>query len=332
MSETQGECSEGSSISSDINHPTSTGPSKRIMRPHRAFVACTQCRKRKIRCLATTILDGTWRPCTRCSLKGLKCEYLSLDYSGATPPTPVACCSCRESKIKCSTVTDGDSTRPCMNCAQRNIPCVSPAHAMGGRYTPSPAPSPLGPIRSQLHRRQAPQRSASCPQGSGLALYTTTHSPHEEAWIRSPTPIRPLSTGIIDFLHESSLTYALPVSPVLPPPAPRSPHVRPASHPSYESTPSHPSYNPAPSPYPPGDLFASMEMEQPDPLAIGSMEMAQQHPPPSTLDTLFEFPNLEDLFAPNLFGLDRDLDYSSLFCAEAIQTFSAEAIPSLGYD
>ncbi|KAJ7025814.1 hypothetical protein C8F04DRAFT_126817 [Mycena alexandri] len=294
MFETHGERSEGSpqykaSISPHINHPSigmSVMSPKRSIRPHRAFVACTHCRKRKIRCIATTILDGIWKPCTRCSLKGLKCEYLSLDYSGATPPTPVACCNCRESKIKCSTVTDGDCTRPCTNCSQRNILCVSPA--MGGRYTPFPAATPPGHIRD-LHRhssRQAPQRSASCPQG--LAFHTTTHHYHQDVW--SPTPIRPLSAGIIDLLHQSSLAYVLPMSSALPPPI-RSPHVRPASHPSYDRTPD-----------PPQDPFASME---------------QQYQPASTLEELFT--TLEDLFDPNLFGMD--LDYSSLFSAESIQSY-----------
>ncbi|KAJ6532647.1 hypothetical protein B0H19DRAFT_1081678 [Mycena capillaripes] len=42
----------------------------------RVIIACTNCRKRKIRCL--TPEDPPLNPCDRCTEKGLKCEYITI--------------------------------------------------------------------------------------------------------------------------------------------------------------------------------------------------------------------------------------------------------------
>ncbi|KAF7366180.1 C6 finger domain [Mycena venus] len=42
----------------------------------RVIIACTNCRKRKIRCL--TPEDPPLNPCDRCTKKGLKCEYITI--------------------------------------------------------------------------------------------------------------------------------------------------------------------------------------------------------------------------------------------------------------
>ncbi|KAJ7909411.1 hypothetical protein B0H13DRAFT_1877693 [Mycena leptocephala] len=62
--------------------------SNHFMKPRRAYVACTNCRKRKIKCVTVSEVD--YRPCTRCAKKGLQCEYFAVpeDYSTQrdTPP------------------------------------------------------------------------------------------------------------------------------------------------------------------------------------------------------------------------------------------------------
>ncbi|KAJ6536908.1 hypothetical protein B0H19DRAFT_1079308 [Mycena capillaripes] len=42
----------------------------------RVIIACTHCRKRKIRCL--TAEDPPLHPCDRCTAKGRKCEYITI--------------------------------------------------------------------------------------------------------------------------------------------------------------------------------------------------------------------------------------------------------------
>ncbi|KAF7300883.1 C6 finger domain [Mycena kentingensis (nom. inval.)] len=42
----------------------------------RVIIACTNCRKRKVRCL--TAEDSPVHPCTRCVAKGLRCEYITV--------------------------------------------------------------------------------------------------------------------------------------------------------------------------------------------------------------------------------------------------------------
>ncbi|KAJ6534201.1 hypothetical protein B0H19DRAFT_1185510 [Mycena capillaripes] len=59
----------------------------------RTLVACTNCRKRKMRCITTE--QPPKNPCARCTKKGLPCEYVSVEDDDATfdtysPPTPPA--------------------------------------------------------------------------------------------------------------------------------------------------------------------------------------------------------------------------------------------------
>ncbi|KAJ7663568.1 hypothetical protein B0H17DRAFT_1143977 [Mycena rosella] len=63
--------------------PTS---SKLFTKRRRAYVACTTCRKRKIRCV--TVSDADYEPCTRCAQKGLKCEYATVSEYEEDSPTP----------------------------------------------------------------------------------------------------------------------------------------------------------------------------------------------------------------------------------------------------
>ncbi|KAJ7923329.1 hypothetical protein B0H13DRAFT_1864956 [Mycena leptocephala] len=71
-------------MSSSSTPATSSNP---FMKRRRAYVACTNCRKRKIKCVTVSEVD--YRPCTRCAKKGLQCEYFAVpgDYS-TQPDTP----------------------------------------------------------------------------------------------------------------------------------------------------------------------------------------------------------------------------------------------------
>ncbi|KAJ7888273.1 hypothetical protein B0H13DRAFT_1888450 [Mycena leptocephala] len=58
----------------------------------RAYVACANCRKRKIKVNAfcVTVSTADYSPCTQCAIKGLKCEYSAVpdDYPSSQPTTP----------------------------------------------------------------------------------------------------------------------------------------------------------------------------------------------------------------------------------------------------
>ncbi|KAJ7130679.1 hypothetical protein C8R46DRAFT_1048796 [Mycena filopes] len=63
-------------------------PSDPFMKRRRAYVACANCRKRKIKCISVSEVD--YRPCTRCAAKGLKCEYFAVPEDYAPPTDPAA--------------------------------------------------------------------------------------------------------------------------------------------------------------------------------------------------------------------------------------------------
>ncbi|KAJ7136953.1 hypothetical protein C8R44DRAFT_948704 [Mycena epipterygia] len=56
------------------------------MTRRRVVLACTNCRRRKIRCLTSE--DPPKNPCERCVKKGLKCEYLPVADQGDELPSP----------------------------------------------------------------------------------------------------------------------------------------------------------------------------------------------------------------------------------------------------
>ncbi|KAG7449268.1 uncharacterized protein BT62DRAFT_1002853 [Guyanagaster necrorhizus] len=71
-----------------MHPPQSTTPpfDTPIKRPGRALIACTHCRKRKIKCVPVSSEDPDRShnsPCERCTKKHLKCEYVPVD--GSTP-------------------------------------------------------------------------------------------------------------------------------------------------------------------------------------------------------------------------------------------------------
>ncbi|KAJ7159770.1 hypothetical protein C8R46DRAFT_1109036 [Mycena filopes] len=193
--------------------PTPTPPPQKFfLRARRAFVACAACRKRKIRCRATTAADGTCKACTRCSLKGLTCEYLIPESTSGTSHPTGACLACRTSKIKCSRVADGDTTRPCTNCAQKNATCVAPSSAdppYRSTDTPPPwhhlqtlPPHPWHGHEYEYESQSQPRpRPHSCPHA---------HADADADGRWSPRPLALRSAAIVDRLERQSVGYPLP--------------------------------------------------------------------------------------------------------------------------
>ncbi|KAJ7604325.1 hypothetical protein FB45DRAFT_957325 [Roridomyces roridus] len=66
-----GRASSSSPASSGIG-PDPLGQFNPTARRRRAFIACTNCRRRKIKC----VTDAETDPCDRCVRKGLGCEYV----------------------------------------------------------------------------------------------------------------------------------------------------------------------------------------------------------------------------------------------------------------
>ncbi|KAJ6532958.1 hypothetical protein B0H19DRAFT_1272626 [Mycena capillaripes] len=74
-------------MSSSFTPDASSNP---FMKRRRAYVACSNCRKRKIKCVTVSEVD--YRPCTRCAQKGLKCEYFTTpedDQSDTVSPPEI---------------------------------------------------------------------------------------------------------------------------------------------------------------------------------------------------------------------------------------------------
>ncbi|KAJ6509904.1 hypothetical protein C8R47DRAFT_771318 [Mycena vitilis] len=54
-------------------------------RRRRAMIACTNCRKRKIKCVTSE--EPPRNPCARCTKRSLTCEYVAVDDDYATMPS-----------------------------------------------------------------------------------------------------------------------------------------------------------------------------------------------------------------------------------------------------
>ncbi|KAJ7342985.1 hypothetical protein DFH08DRAFT_237738 [Mycena albidolilacea] len=55
-------------------------------RQRRTNVACSHCRRRKIKCVTSNIFSCT--PCARCTKMGLSCAYISVEAQGADVKSP----------------------------------------------------------------------------------------------------------------------------------------------------------------------------------------------------------------------------------------------------
>ncbi|KAJ7129778.1 hypothetical protein C8R44DRAFT_732615 [Mycena epipterygia] len=57
-----------------------------LNRRRRAMIACTNCRKRKIKCVTSE--EPPRNPCARCSKRSLTCEYVAVEIGEEYSPTP----------------------------------------------------------------------------------------------------------------------------------------------------------------------------------------------------------------------------------------------------
>ncbi|KAF8173342.1 hypothetical protein K438DRAFT_1980890 [Mycena galopus ATCC 62051] len=124
----------------------------------RVIIACTHCRKRKIRCL--TPEDPPQNPCNRCAKKGLHCEYITIadqrDESSITKSAPV------ESRSSDSGSPPIGSLRRTSFNASRPVDPSWDGNSQGG---PSTMPPPGHSIPGSLHRFQ-PYRTQSAVYNS----------------------------------------------------------------------------------------------------------------------------------------------------------------------
>ncbi|KAJ7458924.1 hypothetical protein FB451DRAFT_1563790 [Mycena latifolia] len=109
----------------------------------RTTLACTACRKRKIRCIPTE--QGPKSPYKRCTTRGLKCEYVAAtdeDYSLTSRPPS-------------SDTAGGHRAHSWTNSGPfpvQTVPFMTPAYS-GRDYFPSPASFPVAnPISSAPDR------------------------------------------------------------------------------------------------------------------------------------------------------------------------------------
>ncbi|KAJ6568765.1 hypothetical protein B0H19DRAFT_1256483 [Mycena capillaripes] len=132
----------------------------------RAFIACASCRKHKVKCVKTSSAD--YAPCTRCSLKGHKCEFYAVSdhYPSSQPSTPPAATEIELAPH--DSYSDPGWTPPPMTCPSAGIgdylgKTSFSAHAMPARRNSDP-PIPRYPYQRR-HAPTNPRRRASQPRG-----------------------------------------------------------------------------------------------------------------------------------------------------------------------
>ncbi|KAJ6626709.1 hypothetical protein B0H10DRAFT_507607 [Mycena sp. CBHHK59/15] len=59
-----------------------------VVKQHRTIMACTNCRRRKIRCLTSE--QPPINPCARCTKKNFQCEYVAVTHQSLTSSSPSA--------------------------------------------------------------------------------------------------------------------------------------------------------------------------------------------------------------------------------------------------
>ncbi|KAJ7106674.1 hypothetical protein C8R44DRAFT_745141 [Mycena epipterygia] len=141
-------------------------------RRRRVYIACLNCRRRKIKCLTE---ESEQRPCERCIRKGLVCEYLPVadeqaQSAGSNPPPPTQ---------------SGFGHPPPAPYNQPPVPRPAatfnatpayngPSNVMQPQHMPSMAPNPSGFTSSNHHRNprvhptSAPYPVPSYPYRPGL--------------------------------------------------------------------------------------------------------------------------------------------------------------------
>ncbi|KAJ7075542.1 hypothetical protein B0H15DRAFT_866551 [Mycena belliarum] len=123
----------------------------------RTILACSHCRKRKIRCITTE--QPPKAPCARCTRRALRCEYVAA-------PEPA-----------CAALVYGTDSPPPREESAATPPAPAPAASMSVLYPTSPHPAPHAdfPLFAALHasvttrlRSALPPGLASLSLGEGL--------------------------------------------------------------------------------------------------------------------------------------------------------------------
>ncbi|KAJ7823718.1 hypothetical protein B0H14DRAFT_3469889 [Mycena olivaceomarginata] len=163
----------------------------------RAFLACTECRKRKIKCVSVPDTDS-YRPCTRCTQKGIKCEYYAVpdNYHPSSQPRTPPHGHAREIEIPPS---DNYSDPGCSYLGV-NFPGSKAA-----RRSSLPIPASASTARYPYRRRNTVAESRSRPSSRAPTPSATNFAPHQ------PSPrLSLLSTPLRDFTALQTPTAANP--------------------------------------------------------------------------------------------------------------------------
>ncbi|KAJ7276294.1 hypothetical protein B0H12DRAFT_13536 [Mycena haematopus] len=145
------------SLNRIFTRPTSTPsymadtPTSAVLntRRRRAMIACTNCRRRKIKCVTTE--EPPQHPCARCTKRGLECEYVAVDEP-TTPESPSHPLGPSYNPVPYQTQTPGyahyaphQPQYPAWNAPPQSPP-VHPAYpSHSPSYNPSQYPMPQNP-------------------------------------------------------------------------------------------------------------------------------------------------------------------------------------------
>ncbi|KAJ7277460.1 hypothetical protein C8J57DRAFT_1223211 [Mycena rebaudengoi] len=181
--------------------PTSTSQpsSSPFVKRRRAYVACTNCRQRKVRCVSPSEVGD--EPCNRCSKRGLKCEYIAIpdcqetssDGDSTTTPEPLSGSNSPDG-LSPAPYTSVSSSLPMDPSYSRRRSSHYANVAEPSYYTPSKTP-PLRPVSSQsASGHLSPGPYPSLPYAVPLArkLHATRTNNHL-IFIRTyPTTLTPI--------------------------------------------------------------------------------------------------------------------------------------------
>ncbi|KAJ7143985.1 hypothetical protein C8R44DRAFT_864984 [Mycena epipterygia] len=177
---------------------TPSASSNTFIKRRRTYIACLNCRQRKIKCVTPS--DADYAPCTRCAQKGVPCQFIAVpEYD--SPSSSEILPSDRPSPLQ-----SGRSSRPEIPFA--NPPIISPSAGLsglvGGAYPPPVNRNAGYPVSNPPYPQAAfqpdPYRSNSFPGPStpndtqrprhrhrNSAPYPATHSYEAPPGAQQPT-------------------------------------------------------------------------------------------------------------------------------------------------
>ncbi|KAJ7685928.1 hypothetical protein B0H17DRAFT_1072941 [Mycena rosella] len=164
-------------------------PAPFALKRRRTILACSHCRKRKIRCITTE--QPPKNPCARCARRHLPCEYIAAPDQERDPAPPTHALLVHPAG---SSESDPDSP-PLKSRATWVPPLTAPDFSLGLKLEEQSISPPhwTHPLEISLGYSRPPSSASSCG-GQDLSL---------------PTPIQP-------FIHRRSPTSSLPGSYQLP--------------------------------------------------------------------------------------------------------------------